>query len=181
MDRKSSSLLKSKEMMMHSYVEAETPELLVSTSGSDETNIRQTIRVFENPNSMHNSTGRSNIRSSWLGLISFTAAMSMELDLLRSFMFLDLWMRSWCDADKNKESQVTREDGTDIVYINFGAMLKDISRDDLTELYRIVMNRYGMDGPEDELEKFTISTQYKNWLVQEQMALGKDFSNSFYG
>ncbi|GJX14806.1 hypothetical protein Tco_0206564 [Tanacetum coccineum] len=29
----------------------------------------------------------------------------------------------------------------------------DISRDDLTELYRIVMNRYGMDGPEDELEK----------------------------
>ncbi|GJV95740.1 putative ribonuclease H-like domain-containing protein [Tanacetum coccineum] len=30
---------------------------------------------------------------------------------------------------------------------------KDISRDDLTELYRIVMNRYGMDGPEDELEK----------------------------
>ncbi|GJS28996.1 retrotransposon protein, putative, ty1-copia subclass [Tanacetum coccineum] len=28
-----------------------------------------------------------------------------------------------------------------------------ISRDDLTELYRIVMNRYGIDGPEDELEK----------------------------
>ncbi|GJY83083.1 hypothetical protein Tco_0496459, partial [Tanacetum coccineum] len=49
--------------------------------------------------------------------------------------------------------QIIREDGTDIVYINFGAMLKDISRDDLTELYRIVMNRYGMDGPEDELEK----------------------------
>ncbi|GJR59609.1 hypothetical protein Tco_1501771 [Tanacetum coccineum] len=36
---------------------------------------------------------------------------------------------------------------------NFGAMLKSISRDDLTELYRIVMNRYGMDGPEDKLEK----------------------------
>ncbi|GJU43266.1 hypothetical protein Tco_1200532 [Tanacetum coccineum] len=49
--------------------------------------------------------------------------------------------------------QIVREDGTDIVYINFGAMLKDISRDDLTELYRIVMNRYGMDGPEDEIEK----------------------------
>ncbi|GJV68862.1 hypothetical protein Tco_1484371 [Tanacetum coccineum] len=28
-----------------------------------------------------------------------------------------------------------------------------ISRDDLTELYRIVMNRYGVDGPEDKLEK----------------------------
>ncbi|GJR23741.1 hypothetical protein Tco_0972268 [Tanacetum coccineum] len=49
--------------------------------------------------------------------------------------------------------QIVREDGTDIVYINFGAMLKDISRDDLTELLAIVMNRYGMDGPEDELEK----------------------------
>ncbi|GKB03681.1 putative ribonuclease H-like domain-containing protein, partial [Tanacetum coccineum] len=49
--------------------------------------------------------------------------------------------------------QIVREDGTDVVSINFGAMLKSISRDDLTELYRIVMNRYGMDGPEDELEK----------------------------
>ncbi|GJS51989.1 hypothetical protein Tco_0625351 [Tanacetum coccineum] len=49
--------------------------------------------------------------------------------------------------------QIVREDGTDIVYINFKAMLKDITRDDLTELYRIVMNRYGMNGPKDELEK----------------------------
>ncbi|GJR82160.1 hypothetical protein Tco_0152945 [Tanacetum coccineum] len=135
--------------------------------------------------------------------------------------------------------QIVREDGTDIVYINFGAMLKSISRDDLTELYRIVMNRYGMDGPEDKLEKgfwkclrimfeeplstdsiwselgqqkiiswryydtcrvhclnlesmevymlserkyplsaeFTMSNQHKDWLVQEQTALGKDFSN----
>ncbi|GJY29831.1 hypothetical protein Tco_0405598 [Tanacetum coccineum] len=46
--------------------------------------------------------------------------------------------------------QIVREDGTDVVYINFGAMLKVISRDDLTELYRIVMNRYGMNGPEDD-------------------------------
>ncbi|GKD68458.1 hypothetical protein Tco_1322548 [Tanacetum coccineum] len=49
--------------------------------------------------------------------------------------------------------QIVREDGTDIVYINFGAMLKDITRDDLTEIYRIVMNRYGMNEPKDELEK----------------------------
>ncbi|GJR32620.1 putative ribonuclease H-like domain-containing protein [Tanacetum coccineum] len=47
--------------------------------------------------------------------------------------------------------QIVREDGTDIVYINFGAILKDITTDDLTDLYRIVMNRYGMDGPEDDL------------------------------
>ncbi|GJS14008.1 hypothetical protein Tco_0408480 [Tanacetum coccineum] len=50
--------------------------------------------------------------------------------------------------------QIIREDGTDIMYINFGAMLKDITRDDLTELYRIVMNRYGLIwSPEDELNK----------------------------
>ncbi|GJW08892.1 hypothetical protein Tco_1571315 [Tanacetum coccineum] len=56
--------------------------------------------------------------------------------------------------------------GTDKVYNNFGASLKDISRDDLTELYRIVMNRYGMDGPENELEK-------SEWLT------GKETSNPF--
>ncbi|GKC02103.1 putative ribonuclease H-like domain-containing protein, partial [Tanacetum coccineum] len=49
--------------------------------------------------------------------------------------------------------QIVRENGTDKVYISFGAMLNDISRDDLTELYRIVMHRYGMHGPKDELEK----------------------------
>ncbi|GJV02348.1 hypothetical protein Tco_1335917 [Tanacetum coccineum] len=39
--------------------------------------------------------------------------------------------------------QIVREDGTDIVYINFGAMMKSISRDDLTELYRdLFMNRF---------------------------------------
>ncbi|GJV64465.1 hypothetical protein Tco_1475293 [Tanacetum coccineum] len=30
---------------------------------------------------------------------------------------------------------------------------RDKHRDDLIELYRIVMNRYGLDGPEDKLEK----------------------------
>ncbi|GJZ87220.1 hypothetical protein Tco_0658830 [Tanacetum coccineum] len=57
---------------------------------------------------------------------------------------------------KKSVYQIVREDGTDIVYINFGAMLKDITRDDLTELYRIVMNRYGMNRPEDEFEKLTM-------------------------
>ncbi|GJX20670.1 hypothetical protein Tco_0223347, partial [Tanacetum coccineum] len=32
--------------------------------------------------------------------------------------------------------QIIREDGTYITYINFGALLKSISRDDLIELYR---------------------------------------------
>ncbi|GJR58045.1 hypothetical protein Tco_1500207 [Tanacetum coccineum] len=64
--------------------------------------------------------------------------------------------------------QIVREDGTDVVYINFGAMLKIISRDDLTELYRIVMNRYGMDGPEDDLQK--VFWKYlKNMFVEPLM------------
>ncbi|GJZ35973.1 reverse transcriptase domain-containing protein [Tanacetum coccineum] len=34
-----------------------------------------------------------------------------------------------------------RENGTDMVYISFGTMLTDISREDLTELYKIVMKK----------------------------------------
>ncbi|GJV02169.1 hypothetical protein Tco_1335738 [Tanacetum coccineum] len=49
--------------------------------------------------------------------------------------------------------QIIRADGAVKVYISFGAMLKDITKDDLTEIFRIVMQRYGMDGPEDEYEK----------------------------
>ncbi|GKA65000.1 hypothetical protein Tco_0764707 [Tanacetum coccineum] len=126
------------------------------------------------------------------------------------------------EARKKSVYQIVRENGTDIVYINFGAMLKDITRDDLTELYRIVMNRYGMNGlrmslekssdiymlterkypltaevckamldkklqggkPDEDcykllkmMEKQAGIRKHKDWLVQEQTALGKDFSN----
>ncbi|GJX60345.1 hypothetical protein Tco_0291735 [Tanacetum coccineum] len=64
--------------------------------------------------------------------------------------------------------QIVREDGTDIVYINFGAMLKSISKDDLTELYRIVMNKYGIDGPEDKLEK--IFWKYLKDMFEEPLS-----------
>ncbi|GJV93377.1 hypothetical protein Tco_1541190 [Tanacetum coccineum] len=49
--------------------------------------------------------------------------------------------------------QIIREDGTYITYINFGALLKSISRDNLTELYMLVMQKYGTNGPEDEYER----------------------------
>ncbi|GJZ22411.1 hypothetical protein Tco_0559450 [Tanacetum coccineum] len=49
--------------------------------------------------------------------------------------------------------QIIREDGTYITYINFGAMLKSILRDDLTKLYRLVMQKYDTNGPEDEYER----------------------------
>ncbi|GJT58466.1 hypothetical protein Tco_1001999 [Tanacetum coccineum] len=70
--------------------------------------------------------------------------------------------------------QIVREDGTDIVYINFGAMLKNISRDDLTELYRIVMNRYGMSGPEDKLEK--IFWKYLKDMFEEPLSTNSVWS-----
>ncbi|GJZ43444.1 hypothetical protein Tco_0590699 [Tanacetum coccineum] len=52
------------------------------------------------------------------------------------------------DSDKVDEQEETNT-GTETP-LN---PVPSISRDDLTELYRIVMNRYGLDGPEDKLEK----------------------------
>ncbi|GKA04455.1 hypothetical protein Tco_0683575 [Tanacetum coccineum] len=67
--------------------------------------------------------------------------------------------------------QIVREDRTDIVYINFGAMLKDISRDDsYCMLYRIVMNDMGSDGPEHVLE---IEKYFGNWSYYDQSMLDK--------
>ncbi|GKB93559.1 hypothetical protein Tco_0979696 [Tanacetum coccineum] len=58
----------------------------------------------------------------------------------------------------------------------------EISREYLTELYRIIMNRYGMNGPEDGLEKSTMDmhlsggqrTDYSrvnvNWVAEKATA-----------
>ncbi|GJZ60833.1 retrovirus-related pol polyprotein from transposon TNT 1-94 [Tanacetum coccineum] len=102
--------------------------------------------------------------------------------------------------------QIVRENGTDMVYISFGAMLTDISRDDLTELYRISVDIYMLierkyplsaevckamldkklqGGKPDEdcykllkmMEKQAGIRKHKDWLVQEQTTLGKDFLN----
>ncbi|GJZ71381.1 reverse transcriptase domain-containing protein [Tanacetum coccineum] len=63
-----------------------------------------------------------------------------------------------CDSSSSTDILVNpvlivRENGTNKIYISFGAMLKDISRDDLTELYRLVMQRYGTNRPEDKYER----------------------------
>ncbi|GKC19469.1 hypothetical protein Tco_1021619 [Tanacetum coccineum] len=83
------------------------------------------------------------------------------------------------DEDESEASKdadpISGKNGTDIVYINFGAMLKDITRDDLTELYRIVMNRYGMNGPEDELEKrkYPLSAEVCKAMLDKKLQGGK--------
>ncbi|GJX55713.1 putative ribonuclease H-like domain-containing protein [Tanacetum coccineum] len=64
--------------------------------------------------------------------------------------------------------QIVRKNGTDMVYISFGAMLTDISRDDLTELHRIVMRKYGMNEPEDEFEK--VLWEYLKNMFEEPLS-----------
>ncbi|GKB37524.1 hypothetical protein Tco_0882466 [Tanacetum coccineum] len=57
------------------------------------------------------------------------------------------------DFSSGTNIPIIRENGTDKIYISFGAMLKDISRDDLIELYRLVMQKYGTNQPEEEYER----------------------------
>ncbi|GKA82097.1 putative ribonuclease H-like domain-containing protein, partial [Tanacetum coccineum] len=64
--------------------------------------------------------------------------------------------------------QIVRENGSDKVYISFGAMLTDISRDDLTELYKIVMRKHGMNEPEDEFEK--VLWEYLKNMFEEPLS-----------
>ncbi|GJZ67268.1 reverse transcriptase domain-containing protein [Tanacetum coccineum] len=49
--------------------------------------------------------------------------------------------------------QIIREDHTDIVYVNFQGLLNDLTRDDLKELYRLMMLKYGDSRPEEEYER----------------------------
>ncbi|GJZ78806.1 hypothetical protein Tco_0643643 [Tanacetum coccineum] len=38
-------------------------------------------------------------------------------------------------------------------YMSFGAMIKDFTREDLIELYRLVMQKYGTNRPEDVYDR----------------------------
>ncbi|GJS88919.1 hypothetical protein Tco_0771555, partial [Tanacetum coccineum] len=54
---------------------------------------------------------------------------------------------------KSSIYQIIRANGVDTVYISFGAMLKDFTREDLIELYRLVMKKYGKNRPEDVYDR----------------------------
>ncbi|GKA03537.1 hypothetical protein Tco_0676318 [Tanacetum coccineum] len=45
--------------------------------------------------------------------------------------------------------QIIRKYGSDKIYMSFGVMLKDFSRDELAELYRLVIKKYGANRPEE--------------------------------
>lgn len=49
--------------------------------------------------------------------------------------------------------QIIREDNTDTIYVNFLVLLNDLTRDDLKELYRLMMLKYGDIIPEEEFER----------------------------
>ncbi|GJX17031.1 hypothetical protein Tco_0217863 [Tanacetum coccineum] len=57
------------------------------------------------------------------------------------------------DASSESEIGIIRRDGSDKIYMSFGAILKDFSRDDLIELYRLVIKKYGPNRPEEMYDR----------------------------
>ncbi|GJU51652.1 hypothetical protein Tco_1221207 [Tanacetum coccineum] len=49
--------------------------------------------------------------------------------------------------------QIIRKDGSNKIYMSFGAILKDFSRDELIELYRLVIKKYGANTPEEMYDR----------------------------
>ncbi|GJR15188.1 hypothetical protein Tco_0797840 [Tanacetum coccineum] len=49
--------------------------------------------------------------------------------------------------------QIMRANGADTVYMSFRAMVKDFTSEDLIELYRLVMQKYGTNRPEDAYDR----------------------------
>ncbi|GJU13331.1 hypothetical protein Tco_1135727 [Tanacetum coccineum] len=56
-------------------------------------------------------------------------------------------------SSQNTAYQIIRNDGSDKIYMSFGAMLKDFSRDELVELYRLVIKKYGANTPEEMYDR----------------------------
>ncbi|GJT37514.1 hypothetical protein Tco_0937379 [Tanacetum coccineum] len=62
------------------------------------------------------------------------------------------------DSETNKEESVEAMNPTPLttksdIYMSFGAMIKDFTREDLIELYRLVMQKYGKNRPEDAYDR----------------------------
>ncbi|GJT83944.1 hypothetical protein Tco_1058286 [Tanacetum coccineum] len=62
------------------------------------------------------------------------------------------------DSETEKEESVEAMNPTPLttksdIYMSFGAMVKDFIREDLIELYRLVMQKYGTNRPEDAYDR----------------------------
>ncbi|GJZ89680.1 putative ribonuclease H-like domain-containing protein [Tanacetum coccineum] len=64
-------------------------------------------------------------------------------------------MANWKIFQQGERSiyQIIRANGADTVYMSFGAMLKDFTREDLIELYTLVMQKYGINRLEDAYDR----------------------------
>ncbi|GKC16596.1 hypothetical protein Tco_1013378 [Tanacetum coccineum] len=62
---------------------------------------------------------------------------------------------NWKIFQKGQRSiyQIMRANRADTVYMSFGAMIKDFTREDLIELYRLAMQKYGTNRPEDAYDR----------------------------
>ncbi|GKF44236.1 hypothetical protein Tco_0130788 [Tanacetum coccineum] len=49
--------------------------------------------------------------------------------------------------------QIMRANRVDTVYMSFRAMIKDFTREDFIELYRLVMQKYGTNRPGDAYDR----------------------------
>ncbi|GJR19102.1 hypothetical protein Tco_0967629 [Tanacetum coccineum] len=62
------------------------------------------------------------------------------------------------DSETDKEESVEAMNPTSLttksdIYMSFGAMIKDFTREDLIDLYRLVMQKYGTNRPEDAYDR----------------------------
>ncbi|GKG12654.1 hypothetical protein Tco_0346891, partial [Tanacetum coccineum] len=73
-------------------------------------------------------------------------------------------------AEVKEEEPIMRANGADTVYIIFGAMIKDFTREDLIELYRLVIQKYGTNRPEDAYDRVLLSdlrTMFDRPLIED--------------
>ncbi|GKD29425.1 hypothetical protein Tco_1240203, partial [Tanacetum coccineum] len=66
------------------------------------------------------------------------------------------------DSETDKEESVEAINPTPLttksnIYMSFGVMVKDFTREDLIELYRLVMQKYGTNRPEDAYDRVLLS------------------------
>ncbi|GKF31138.1 hypothetical protein Tco_0100936, partial [Tanacetum coccineum] len=94
-------------------------------------------------------SGRKSKARKGIGLHTFIESESGEVDITSSkimkWMILRHGGKCYC--------HLIRANQRDSVFVNFGAMLHNISRDDLVNLYKIVLQKTTAYSPEEDLEK----------------------------
>ncbi|GJS36600.1 hypothetical protein Tco_0534982 [Tanacetum coccineum] len=67
-------------------------------------------------------------------------------------------------------SKIIRANGADTVYMSFGAMIKDFTREDLIELYRLVMQKTMFDPPliEDAIWSLPLQQKMVSWRYYDK-------------